>query len=62
MAKGQRKSNREAKKPKKTAAERSRSAAILISSQAPGTSYQDRVKKGAKPRAQPACWRECRHG
>jgi hypothetical protein len=47
MAKGQRKSNREAKKPKKTAAERSKSAA----SQAPGTSYQDRVKKGAKPHA-----------
>ena len=51
MAKGQRKSNREAKKPKKTAAERSKSATILISSQAPGTSYQDRVKKGAKPHA-----------
>ena len=50
MAKGQRKSNREAKKPKKTAAERSKSAAILISTQAPG-SYQDRVKKGAKPHA-----------
>ena len=51
MAKGQRKSNREAKKPKKTAAERSKSAAILISSQAPATSYQERVKKGAKPHA-----------
>ena len=51
MAKGQRKSNREAKKPKKTAAERSKSAAILISTQAPGTSYLDRVKKGAKPHA-----------
>jgi hypothetical protein len=50
MAKGQRKSNREAKKPKKTAAERSKSAAILISNQAPSTSYQDRVKKGSKPR------------
>ena len=51
MAKGQkRKSNREAKKPKKTAAERSRSAANLISNQAPSTSYQDRVKKGAMPR------------
>jgi len=49
MAKGQRKSSREAKKPKKTAAERSRSAVILISNRAPGTPYQDRVKKGAKP-------------
>jgi hypothetical protein len=50
MAKGQkRKSNRQAKKPKKTAAERSKSAAILISSQSLGTSYQDRAKKGAKP-------------
>jgi hypothetical protein len=50
MAKGQkRKSNREAKKPKKTAAERFKSAAILISNPAPGTSYQDRVPKGAKP-------------
>ena len=29
MAKGQRKSNREAKKPKKTAAERSKSAALF---------------------------------
>jgi hypothetical protein len=49
MAKGQRKSNREAKKPKKTAAERSKSAAILNSNQAPDASYQDRVKKGANP-------------
>jgi hypothetical protein len=49
MAKGRRKSNREAKKPKKTAAERSKSAAISISNPAPRTSYQDRVKKGAKP-------------
>jgi hypothetical protein len=49
MANGQRKSNRETKKPKKTAAGRSKSAAILISSQAPGSSYQDRLKKGAKP-------------
>jgi hypothetical protein len=48
MAKGQRKSNRQAKKPKKTA-ERFKSAAILISNQAPRASYQDRVKKGAKP-------------
>jgi len=37
MAKGQRKSNREAKKPKKTAAERSKSAAILISQ--PGSGH-----------------------
>jgi len=51
MAKGQRKSNREAKRPKKTRAERSKSAAIFITSQAPGGAYQDRVKKGAKPRA-----------
>ena len=51
MAKGQRKSNREAKKPKKTAVERSKSTAILISTQAPGTSYQDRVNKGAKAHA-----------
>ena len=51
MAKGQRKSNREAKKPKKTAAERSKSAAVLISSQAPITPHQDRVKTGAKPHA-----------
>jgi hypothetical protein len=51
MAKGQRNSNREAKKPKKTAAERSKSATILISSQAPGTLHQDRVKKGARPHA-----------
>ena len=50
MAKGQRKSNREAKKPKKTA-ERSKSAAILISSQAPGSPYQDRLKKAAKEHA-----------
>jgi hypothetical protein len=50
MAKAQRKSNREAKKPKKTAAERSKSAAILISNPAPSTSHQDRVKKGARPR------------
>jgi hypothetical protein len=62
MAKGQRKSNREAKKPKKTAAERSKSAAILISNQAPGTSYQDRVKKGASLMASPLARRECRHG
>jgi hypothetical protein len=51
MAKGQRKSNREAKKPKKTAAERSKSAAVLMSNQAPGTWYQDHLKKGAKPHA-----------
>jgi hypothetical protein len=43
MAKWQKRSNREAKKPKKTAAERSRSAAVSISGQAPGTSYQDRA-------------------
>ena len=51
MAKGQRKSNREAKKPKKTAAQRSKSAAILISSPAPGSPYQDRLKKAAKEHA-----------
>jgi hypothetical protein len=36
MAKGRRKSNREAKKPKKSAAQKSKSAAISISIQAPG--------------------------
>jgi hypothetical protein len=47
MAKGRRKSNREAKKPKKSAAEKSKSAAISISIQAPGASYRGRVNKGA---------------
>jgi len=52
MAKGQRKSKPGSEEsPRKTAAERSKSAAILISTQAPGTLYQDRVKKGAKPHA-----------
>jgi len=51
MAKGRRKSNREAKKPKKTAAERSGSASILISSQAPGTAPTGGVRKGAIPNA-----------
>jgi hypothetical protein len=46
MAKGQRRSNREAKKPKKTAAEKSRSTAISTPGQAPATAYKDRVKKG----------------
>jgi hypothetical protein len=40
MAKGRRKSNREAKKPKKSAAEKSSGAAISISIQAPGASYR----------------------
>jgi hypothetical protein len=47
MAKGRRKSNREAKKPKKSAAEKSKSAAISISIQAPGASHRGRVNKGA---------------
>lgn len=46
MAKGQRRSNREAKKPKKTPAEKSGSAAVLISGQAPSPAYKDRARKG----------------
>ena len=49
MAKGQRRSNREAKKPKKTAVEKSKSAVLAIASQIAGsqisgTSYKDRYK------------------
>jgi hypothetical protein len=49
MAKGQRRSNREAKKPKKSAAEKSKSAVPALASQIAGSpivgsSYKDRYK------------------
>lgn len=49
MAKSQRRSNREAKKPKKTAAEKSKSVGSALTGQIAGTplaspSYKDRFK------------------
>jgi hypothetical protein len=51
MAKGQRRSNRESRKPKKTAAEKANSkspvlagASQIVSSPIAGTSYKDRYK------------------
>jgi hypothetical protein len=49
MAKGQKRSNREAKKPKKTAALKAKSAADWLPSRAAGTSYKERFKKGVTP-------------
>jgi len=49
MAKGQKRSNRESKKPKKTAAVKMKSAAVSLSSRAPGTSYKERFKKSVTP-------------
>ena len=52
MAKGQKKSNREAKKPKKSAAEKSAAgqsdslAIVSVSNQSTGNSYKSRFKKG----------------
>jgi hypothetical protein len=48
MAKGQRRSNREAKKPKKTPAEKSGSAAVSTPGQALSTVYKDRTRKGGR--------------
>ncbi len=45
MAKGQKKSNREVKKPKRTAAETAKVSAVKVSSQAGGDSYRERFKK-----------------
>jgi hypothetical protein len=45
MAKGQKRSNREIKKPKKATTEATKSAAVSLSSQPSGTSYKDRFKK-----------------
>ena len=47
MAKGQKKSNREVKKPKRTAAETAKVSAVRISSETGGNSYKDRFKKSA---------------
>jgi hypothetical protein len=51
MAKSQKRSNREAKKPKKTAAEKSKSAGLAIAGQiagvpmaGSGSTYKDRYK------------------
>ena len=49
MAKGQKKSNREVRKPKKTAAEAAKASAVRISSQAGGNSYKERFKKAVTP-------------
>lgn len=46
MAKERRRSNREAKKPRKTPAEKSRSAAVSTLGQAPSAAYKDRARKG----------------
>jgi hypothetical protein len=53
MTKGQKKSSREAKKPKKSAAEKSAAGGksgslgiVSISSQTSGSSYKERFKKG----------------
>ena len=48
MAKGQRRSNREAKKPKKAPAEKSGSAAVSISGQVLSAAYKDRARKGGR--------------
>jgi hypothetical protein len=45
MAKGQRRSNREAKKPKKSAAERSKAGMASAFSQPPGTARAPSKKK-----------------
>lgn len=45
MAKGQKKSKRETKKPKQTAETKAKSAALSLSSEASGTSYKERFKK-----------------
>ncbi len=46
MAKSRRRSNREAKKPKKTTAEKSRSTAVSTVGPAVGAAYKDRARKG----------------
>lgn len=46
MAKGQKRSNRETKKPKKTPAQKSGSAAVSISGPVPGAASKDRARKG----------------
>jgi hypothetical protein len=47
MSKGQKRSNREIKKPKKATSGAIKSAAVSHSSQPSGTSYKDRFRKTA---------------
>jgi hypothetical protein len=49
MSKGQKRSNREIKKPKKANAEKAKSSAVTLSSQPSGSSYKDRFKKAVTP-------------
>jgi hypothetical protein len=49
MAKGQKKSNREVRKPKRTAAETAKASAVKISSQVGGESYKERFRKSVIP-------------
>jgi ribosomal protein S12 len=49
MSKGQKRSNREIKKPKKTTAEKVKDAAVKLSSQPSGISYKDRFKRAVTP-------------
>jgi hypothetical protein len=45
MSKGQKRSNREIRKPKRTMAEKMKGAAVSQSNQPSGASYKDRFKK-----------------
>ena len=45
MSKGQKRSSREIKKPKKAIAEKAKAGAVSLASQPSGTSYKDRFKK-----------------
>ena len=49
MAKGQKRSNREVKKPKKSKVEKAKTSAFASSGQASGTSYKERFKKAVTP-------------
>lgn len=45
MSKGQKRSSREIKKPKKSVAGATKSAPVTLTNQPSGTSYKDRFKK-----------------
>jgi len=49
MSKGQKRSNREIKKPKKSPAEKVKSSAVSLYSQPSGSSYKERFKKAVTP-------------
>ena len=49
MSKGQKRSNGEIKKPKKSPAVKAQSSAVSLSTQPSGTSYKERFKKAVTP-------------